>query len=136
MKVSINEYDGFYFNPNPKNDGEVEFSFFRYNEEADRGEKLEASELGDMYHIILWESDDTGLPKIVDDYEAILIDPTFYAQCLTEGARPSYGIIIRKTTQSFKFVQSYYEKFERSVEVAMQTLKKLSDKKRKGWFKK
>lgn len=129
MKVATNDYDGFYFNP--KGEIEVEFSFFKFNTDDDRGEKVEGSSLGDMYHIILWESDETGIPQIIDDYEAILIDPTFYAKNLTEGTSPTYGIIVRKTTKSNKFIESYYEKFQMSVEKALETIKKLSEKKKR-----
>lgn len=129
MSVSNNEFDGFYFNP--KGEDEVEFSFFKFNTDDDRGEKVEGSELGDMYHIILWESDQTGIPQITDDYEAILIDPTFYAKSLTEGTLPTYGIIVRKTTKSDKFIETYYEKFKKSVELALETIKKLSEKKKR-----
>ena len=135
MTVTKIEFDGFYFSP--KGEEEVEFNYFKFNEDSDRGNKVGNNEMGDMYHIILWESNDDGLPEIVDDYEAILIDPVFYAESLTKSVKPSYGIIVRKTTESFKFIESYYQKFEKSVEVALEKIKELSSKnKRKGWFKK
>jgi hypothetical protein len=133
MNVSNSDFDGFYFSP--KGEDEVEFNFFKFNEESDRGEKVNNSDLGDMYHIILWEPDEIGLPVIKDDFEAILVDPKFYAKNITEGSSPSYGIIVRKTTESFKFIESYHEKFKKSVEVAVEKINALSSKKKKGWFK-
>jgi hypothetical protein len=135
MNVSNSDFDGFYFQPTG-NDG-VEFNYFLFNEEKDRGPKVDNSSMGDMYHIILWKSDEIGLPEIQDNYEAILIDPVFYARQVTESNSPSYGVILRKTTESFKFVESYLEKFENSVKTAIEKIEELKkSKQKKGWFKK
>jgi hypothetical protein len=119
-----NEYDGFYFQPTKDEEG-VEFNYFKFNEDKDRGDKVEISEMGDKYHIILWKSSENGLPFIDDNYEAILIEPVVYAQHLVSGAIPMYGVIVRKTTESFKFVESYLEKFEDSVKKAIEKLNNL-----------
>jgi hypothetical protein len=133
MSVSISEFDGFYFNP--KGDEEIEFNYFKFNEEKDRGNKVGNNDMGDMYHIVLWSPDEIGLPEIRDNYEAILIDPIFYAESLTKSNNPSYGVIIRKTTESFKFVDSYLVKLEVSVEKAIETMQELATKKKKRWYK-
>ena len=135
MTVSATEFDGFYFQP--IGDDEVEFNYFLFNEEKDRGSKVDYSSMGDMYHIILWKPDEMGLPEIEDNYEAVLVDPAFYARQVTESNIPSYGVIIRKTTESFRFVDTYLEKFENSVKIAVDAIEKMSkSKQKKGWFRK
>lgn len=119
-----NEYDGFYFQPTKDEEG-VEFNYFKFNEDKDRGYKVEITEMGDKYHIILWKSAEDGLPFIDDNYEAILIEPVVYAQHLVSGTIPMYGVIVRKTTESFKFVESYLEKFEDSVKKAIEKINNL-----------
>lgn len=135
MKVSVNEFDGFYFQP--RGEDEIEFNYFKFNQDVDRGQKVDNNSMGDMYHIILWTPDDIGIPEIKDNYEAILIDPVFYAESLTKSNSPSYGVIVRKTTESFKFVETYLVKFEKSVENALTTIEEMAKKQKgKGWIRK
>lgn len=119
-----NDFDGFYFQPTTDDDG-VEFNYFKFNEDKDRGEKIEVSGIGDKYHIILWKSSENGLPYIDDNFEAILSEPAVYAQHLTSGTVPMYGVIVRKTTESFKFVDTYLARFEESINNAIEKLNNL-----------
>lgn len=102
----IKSYDGFYFNPTKEDDG-VEFSYFKFNEDKDRGEKIEGSEIGDKYHIIILKPSESGVPYIDDNFEAILVEPTTYIEHLTNCNVEFFGVIVRKTTKSFKFVEYY-----------------------------
>ncbi len=118
-----NDYDGFYFQPVSTED--VEISYFKYNEDKDRGIKVGGSKMGDNFHIVIWKYDDIHLPRIEDNYEAILIDPITYAKQLIDSSVPMYGVIVRKTTESFKFVESYIDRFDESVKKAIDTINKL-----------
>lgn len=81
--------------------------------------------MGDNFHIVIWKYDDIHLPRIEDNYEAILIDPITYAKQLIDSSVPMYGVIVRKTTESFKFVESYIDRFDESVKKAIDTINKL-----------
>jgi hypothetical protein len=90
-----------------------------------------------MYHIILWSFGVEDVPEIKDNYEAILVDPVFYAKQTTECNSPSYGVILKKTSESYRFVETYVEKFEDSVKKALSTIDELNKtKQKKGWFSK
>ncbi len=118
-----NDYDGFYFQPVSNDD--VEISYFKYNEDKDRGEKVNGSEMGDIFQIVIWKYSDNSLPAIDDNYEAVLVDPVTYAKQLIDSSVPMYGVIVRKTSESFKFVESYINRFDQSVKKAIETLNKL-----------
>jgi hypothetical protein len=121
--TDIAEYDGFYFQPVANDD--VEISYFKFNEDKDRGDKIEGSSLGDLYHIVIWKYSDSSVPFIDDRYEAILIDPITYVNNLLNSTEPMYGVILRKTTESFRFIDSYIVRFEESVDKAVKALTKL-----------
>jgi hypothetical protein len=74
---------------------------------AEPGEKVEGTELGDWYHIILFKMDEEGNPKNLDMFEGILVRPMEYIS----GLIPSdwYGVICRKTTTSSTFVQKLFD---------------------------
>lgn len=132
LKVDVSSFDGFYFHPVSEED--VGFDFFQFNTHEDRGEKVVENDMGDMYHIVLWSNNEDGIPEINDQYEAILIDPVFYASRLVESHKPSYGVIVKKTTKSFKFIDTYMIRFEESVKKAIETIMN-SEKPKKRWFK-
>lgn len=103
-KSKDKEYDTLFF-LSGKNKGTVQLQFNMYK---DRGEKLGGSDMGDCYHIILFNEDETGELVNVDMFDAILICPLEYISELIK--QKWYGIIARKTTTSEQFISKTYEK--------------------------
>lgn len=75
------------------------------SEYSNPDEKVGGNTLGDLYHIVLFRSNEKNPDEYdnVDDFEAILACPLEYASGLIPGG--FYGIIARKTTTSHKLVK-------------------------------
>lgn len=102
--IDKQQYDGFYFLPLEGDEDSLHLSYFELKEEQ-RGEPVEKTSVGDMFHVIMFKSDDEGLPILDDCFEAILGDPSKYIENLV-GAR-IYGCVLRKTDKSGKWVEDY-----------------------------
>ena len=63
----------------------------------DRGEKLDGSEMGDMFDIILFRMDDEDVTDL-DRFEGILVEPRTYISRMIKD--DWYGMVTRKTTTS------------------------------------
>jgi hypothetical protein len=99
------DYDSFTFLP-AEEDNQLHFQCFSYK---DPGIKLDGSELGDCYHIILFKEGEESLIHL-DKFEAILLDPLEYiSQLIPSGW---FGIVCRKTTTSGPFVQKTFDNFK------------------------
>lgn len=97
-------YDGFYIMPG-EDEGSLSLSYFDFREEFDKGKKIGGSEIGDMYHVIFFKQGDDNIPELDDHFEAIFGDPEIYIKGLI-GAN-IYGCFVRKTENSFKWVDDY-----------------------------
>ena len=98
------KYDGFTIVP----DGEFGFSkivFFELDDECKNGTPIENTELGDMYHVIIYRinKDKTDI-EFDENFEAIFVDPVFYAKRLLPTF---YCTFIRKTNKSVKWVEEF-----------------------------
>ena len=115
-------YDGFFFTPGAE-DGELELSFFDYNEESlKNAEKVENTAYGDKYHIAFFKPDGEGFVEFDETFEAIFADPVTYVQNL--NGTELFGCILRKTTQSDKWFNNYLTKAKENVTIHNMQLKK------------
>jgi hypothetical protein len=72
------------------------------------GTKIDGSEFGDCYHIILFKQDEeTYDVKFLDKFEAILTSPLDYISMLIPD--DWFGIVCRKTTTSDKFAKEAFD---------------------------
>lgn len=75
------------------------------------GIKLDGSESGDCYHIILFKQDqETYDVKFLDKFEAILTSPLDYISMLIPD--DWFGIICKKTTTSEKFAKEAFDNLQ------------------------
>jgi hypothetical protein len=89
------DFDMLMFTPNLEKDDVVDIETVQYIE---RGERIDSSEMGDSYHIVLFKEDNDGNVANLDYFEAILTDCLEYASGLIPHSW--YGFICRKTTTS------------------------------------
>ena len=114
-------YDGFFFTPNDE-DGELELSFFDYNEESlKNAEKVENTAYGDKYLIAFFKPDEDGFVEFDESFEAIFADPVAYVENLY--GTELFGCILRKTTQSHKWFNNYLTKAKENVTMLNMKLK-------------
>ena len=97
------EYDGFVIVP--ENLEESKIVYFNLNDGHEKGNPIENSELGDMYHVVYFKmnADNTDI-EFDDTFEAIFIDPVYYARLLLPSF---YCMIVRKTDKSVKWFEDY-----------------------------
>ena len=100
------KYDGFYILPG--DDDGLKLSYFDFNDDFDKGEKIDGTEVGDMYHVIFMTCGKDNLPQLDDHFEAIFAHPETYVRNLV-GA-DVFGCFVRKTENSWKWVDDYLRK--------------------------
>ena len=106
----LGEFDAIFFMPTDNNNIHIQSNVYK-----NKGTPVENSEVGDKWHIILFqedgeENDEELIIKNFDTFEAIFSDPREYISDLIKCGW--YGIISRKTTTSEKFYQDALAKFE------------------------
>lgn len=102
--MHTHEYDGLTFVPSDS--GAQVISYFTFNDDALKGEKVDHSPAGDMYYIVFFKEDESGELKYDEQFEAIFVDPTVYVSHTLKDSN-LYGCIVRKTTKSFKWFSDY-----------------------------
>jgi len=107
LKEAKNEnFDAFFFVPGSEEDT-VNIEGAKYKIP---GETIEGSEMGDMYHIMLFKQDEDGAPIEPDLFEAILVEPLEYISRLITC--DFYGVVAKKTTTSTEFIQNTFDKLK------------------------
>jgi hypothetical protein len=101
------DFDGFYILPHKQDDG-LRLSYFDFNDDFEKGKKIDHTSLGDMYHVVFLKQGEDGNPEFDDHFEAIFADPEVYVKGLL-GANV-YGCMVRKTENSWKWVEEYLKK--------------------------
>jgi hypothetical protein len=101
------DFDGFYILPHKEDDG-LRLSFFDFNDDFEKGKRVDGTSLGDMYHVVFLKQGEDGNPEFDDHFEAIFADPEVYVKGLL-GANV-YGCMVRKTENSYKWVEEYLKK--------------------------
>jgi hypothetical protein len=88
----------------PSEEDQIHFQGSNY---VDPGEKLDGSEMGDCYHVILFKEGEDGQVIHLDKFDAILTAPLEYiSRLLPDGW---LGVISRKTTTSEKYMQETFD---------------------------
>jgi len=108
--MDTGEYDGFYFLPGA-DEFEMNFAYFKFKEDIWNSQPIEASPLGDKYHIAFFKRDVNGDPMFDEEFEAIFADPSVYVPGLI-GCK-LYGCILRKTEGSQTWWQEYLERAQK-----------------------
>jgi len=101
------DFDGFYILPHKQDDG-LRLSYFDFNDDFEKGKRVDGTSLGDMYHVVFLTQGEDGNPELDDHFEAIFADPEVYVKGLL-GANV-YGCMVRKTENSYKWVEEYLKK--------------------------
>jgi hypothetical protein len=98
------QFDGFYLMPG-NDEGSLKLSYFDFLDNFDKGEKVDGTKFGDMYHVIFFKQSENGEPEFDDHFEAIFSDPEAYVHGLIRAN--VYGCFVRKTENSYKWVDDY-----------------------------
>lgn len=96
------KYDGFTIVPDDE-PGNSKIVFFNLDDESKEGTPIENSELGDKYHVALFKLNEETF-DFDESFEAIFIDPLFYAKRLLPDF---YCMFVRKTDKSVKWFDEY-----------------------------
>ena len=100
------KYDGFYILPG--DDDGIKLSYFDFNDDFEKGEKVGGTSVGDMYHVIFMKCGEDSLPILDDHFEAVFAHPETYVKGLL-GA-DIFGCFVRKTENSYKWVDDYLKR--------------------------
>lgn len=98
-KLKGKDFDGLNFYRNE--DGNHEVSGFEYKK---AGEKIGGTEMGDLYHIIIFQEEPPKMPEL---FEAILVSPLHYISRMMEDG--FLGIISKVTTTSKDAAEIMFE---------------------------
>ena len=95
----MDEFDGFYFVPDPENfEDNYKMIFFNMKEEYSNSKPVESSSMGLKYHLCFFKTSDNGAPIFDDAFEAILVDPIMYIKNMTGTGIG--GCVLKKTEKS------------------------------------
>lgn len=97
------DFDGFYFYPSDQED-EMKYGFFKFNNDA-LGKDIEGTDLGHMYHVVLFKVDDEEEIVMDDCFEAIFSDPIEYSKRLAEMNMT--GTFLKKKEKSLDWWDDY-----------------------------
>jgi hypothetical protein len=111
--MNTTEFDGFYFLPGDEDD-QLKFAYFKVGENHPTGEKVETTQIGDMYHVAFFKESEDGHPKFDEEFEAIFADPATYITNLIGCSL--YGCMFRKTENSSKWWNEYLTKAKENCE--------------------
>jgi len=100
------DYDTIFFVPHPEEDGLVKLEVAKYK---DAGEKINGSQEGDAFDIIIFRLDEEEEITDLDRFEGILIEPREYISRMIKS--DWYGVVARKTTTSDKMVDDVFAKW-------------------------
>jgi len=98
----IINYDTIFFVPHPEDENQVKIDIATYK---DPGEKLNGSEMGDMFDIILFRMDEDDVTDL-DRFDGILVEPRTYISRMIKD--DWYGMVTRKTTTSDKMADEVF----------------------------
>ena len=102
----IKEYDTIFFVPHPEDDDQVKIEIAQYKK---AGEKLDGSEMGDMFDIIVFRLNEEYDMCDLDRFEGILVEPREYVSRMVK--QDWYGMVSRKTTTSGEMANGVFAKW-------------------------
>lgn len=107
----LGEFDAIFFLPKDDDNIHIQSNVYK-----NKGTPVENTVVGDKWHIILFQEDDSDknendlIVKNFDTFEAIFSDPREYISDLIKCGW--YGVVSRKTTTSEKFYHDALAKFQ------------------------
>ena len=75
--------------------------------------RYKKTELGNIYHIMIYKIDESGFVLHKDNFEAVLTDPAVYTSNIINCG--FHGIVVKKTHFSKKLIRELYSKFENNI---------------------
>jgi len=105
-ELKDDHFDAVFFMPGPEEDM-VKVEAAKYKTP---GEDIDACNMGNMYHIVLFKQDIDGNPVNPDLFEAILTEPLEYISRMIKC--DFYGVVAKKTTTSSDFIQNMFDKLK------------------------
>lgn len=97
------DYDTIFFVPHDEDENLVKIEVAKYK---DGGEKINGSEMGDSFDIIIFRMDEEDEIKDLDRFDGILIEPREYISRMIKS--DWYGMVTRKTTTSNKMADEVF----------------------------
>ena len=105
MKDFDADYDALFFLPHEENENQVVIHARKF---TDAGQELDKTEVGPSWHIVLFQTDEEGVAKDIDVFDAVLSEPREYISGLIP--MDIYGVVARKTTTSKSFLDDFVAK--------------------------
>lgn len=102
-QIFADNADGVTFLPANGNVHDLNITGFKYN----RKSKYEKTNLGHLYHIMIYKCTDDGMITHPDNFVAILTDPYVYVSSIIECG--FYGVVTKKTKASNKFIKEMFQ---------------------------
>lgn len=99
----LDDFDGFYLIPSDDREN-IEYRFFKFQDQDKLGEKIDGSRVGDMYHVALF-SEKEGQIEVDGCFEAIFADPIEYSRNLY--GLNMFGTFLKKRQNSTKWWENY-----------------------------
>ena len=109
------DFDGLYFLPGDE-EGELQISFFTFNDEKWKGSPIENTKVGDKFHVAFFKEGEDGNVEFDETFEAIFADPLTYLKNLAPLG--IYGTFVRKTEKSQQWFDNYLERTLNNVMIA------------------
>lgn len=98
------EYDGIIFFEKNTN---AFMGFFNHLDTHEKGEKLESTSMGDMWHIMFYKKNKEERVSFEESFDAILIDPEIYIENLMKIDSNNMGFVLRKTKNSSEWLKTF-----------------------------
>jgi hypothetical protein len=105
MKELTDPYDALFFLPHEENENKVVIHARKF---IDAGEPLDNTSVGPAWHVVLFQTDEEGMAKDIDIFDAVLSEPREYISGLIP--MDIYGVVARKTTTSKTFLDDFVAK--------------------------
>jgi len=108
------DYDGFYFTHNDIDPVNYDISFFTFKDDMVGREKIDYTELGDMYHVAFFKMNmKTSTAEFDGEFEAIFRDPICYIENLVGS--DIFGLFVRKTDKSAEYFNDYLTSIRKQI---------------------
>jgi len=101
---SMKDFDGFYLIPG-NNEREIEYRFFKFHDDKSLGDKVDGTDVGDMYHVAFFKQKKDGDVEFDDCFEAIFADPVVYSKNLY--GMNIFGTFLKKRENSPEWWDDY-----------------------------
>jgi hypothetical protein len=95
--------DGITFVPNIEDNTSLQIRGFDFKIKS----KYKKTDVGNIYHVLLFKCDETGKAKDIDNFTAVLTDPHVYTSNLISC--DFYGVVAKQTAKSKKIINEMFE---------------------------